>query len=462
MHAQRISLAFPLLMLLGCQTIGGESMPTLTRTGEVKDVIILESVEPASITVNAGDEIRWINKRQGAVRVIFLNPMTENLACQRNFGGIMGFGTKRNEYSTKLRPNKTASVCFREAGEVKYVVRAESSGSSGLQNMAGTISVGPEYQARRPGGNKTEAAVADSKRQRLADELAVAQGQLANRDASLASLRSQLDQSLAAQSDKDEAYSNISTRLAIADSERQRMVDDLAAAHGQLANRDASLAGLRSQLDQSLAAQSDKDEAYSNMSTRLAIADRDRQRLADELAIAREQLADLDGSLVGLRSQLEQHKSSLANAEKDLLKALQPEISKGTVLVQQSDQALTINLASSLLFDPGQDRMKADATDALKRVGTVLKDFPEKQVHVAGYTDNLAIKGGLQQKFHSNKELSDARAHGAAQVLRDGGVTANLWADGYGDSNPIASNTTAIGRAKNRRVEIIVAVKAED
>ena len=406
MHAQRISLAFPLLMLLGCQTIGGESMPTLTRTGEVKDVIILESVEPASITVNAGDEIRWINKRQGAVRVIFLNPMTENLACQRNFGGVMGFGTKRNEYSTKLRPNKTASVCFREAGEVKYVVRAESSGSSGLQNMAGTISVGPEYQARRPGGNKTEAAVADSKRQRLADELAVAQGQLANRDASLASLRSQLDQSLAAQSDKD--------------------------------------------------------EAYSNMSTRLAIADRDRQRLADDLAIAQEQLADPAGSLVGLRSQLEQHKSSLANAEKDLLKALQPEISKGTVLVQQSDQALTINLASSLLFDPGQDRMKAGATDALKRVGTVLKDFPQKQVHVAGYTDNLAIKGGLQQKFHSNKELSDARAHGAAQVLRDGGVTANLWADGYGDSNPIASNTTAIGRAKNRRVEIIVAVKAED
>ena len=132
------------------------------------------------------------------------------------------------------------------------------------------------------------------------------------------------------------------------------------------------------------------------------------------------------------------------------------------MLVQQSDQALTINLASSLLFEPGQDRLNAGATDALKRVGTVLKDFPEKQVHIAGYTDNLAIKGGLQQKFHSNKELSDARANSAAQVLRDGGVTANLWADGYGDSNPIASNTTAIGRAKNRRVEIIVAVKAED
>ena len=53
--------------------------------------------------------------------------------------------------------------------------------------------------------------------------------------------------------------------------------------------------------------------------------------------------------------------------------------------------------------------------------------------------------------------LSDAHANSAAQALRDGGVSVNLWADGYGDSNPIASNATATGRAKNRRVEISVA-----
>ncbi|MDF2756500.1 MAG: uncharacterized protein K0S94_2091, partial [Nitrospira sp.] len=101
MHVKRIILASGLLMLTGCQTIGGESMPTLTRTGEVKDVVIRDVVEPTSLTVNPGDEVRWINKRQGTVRVIFLNPMTENLACQRHFGGMMGFGTKRNEYSAK-------------------------------------------------------------------------------------------------------------------------------------------------------------------------------------------------------------------------------------------------------------------------------------------------------------------------------------------------------------------------
>jgi plastocyanin len=156
MDVQRIIFGSALLMLAGCQTIGGESMPTLTRTGEVKDVIIRDGVEPTSVTVNRGDEVRWINKRQGTVRVVFLPPITENLTCQRNFGGPMGFGTKRNEYSAKLGSNETASVCFRDAGEVKYVVRAESTRDSGEQNMAGTISVGSEDLARRPAGKPVE------------------------------------------------------------------------------------------------------------------------------------------------------------------------------------------------------------------------------------------------------------------------------------------------------------------
>ena len=148
MKGQRIILGSALLMLAGCQTIGGESMPTLTRTGEVKDIIIRDDVAPTSVSANPGDEIRWINKRQGEVRVIFLNPVTENLSCQRNFGGPMGFGTKRNEYTAKLGSNETASVCFRDTGDVKYVVRAASNDPVGETNIAGTISVGGRGMAR--------------------------------------------------------------------------------------------------------------------------------------------------------------------------------------------------------------------------------------------------------------------------------------------------------------------------
>jgi plastocyanin len=225
MHAQRIILGTALLMLTGCQAIGGEGMPTLTRTGEVKDVIIRENVDPATLTVTAGDEIRWINKRQAAVRVIFLTPMTENLTCQRNFGGVLGFGTKRNQYSAKLRPNKTASVCFRESGEVKYVVRAESTDFSGEQNLAGTISIGHQDQARRPGSPDTSAqlAAADTDRRRLSKDLAAAEGKVADRDATVAGLQTRLDQSLAAQSEKDQSLSDLSSRFAAADRDRQRL-----------------------------------------------------------------------------------------------------------------------------------------------------------------------------------------------------------------------------------------------
>ena len=197
-------------------------------------------------------------------------------------------------------------------------------------------------------------------------------------------------------------------------------------------------------------------KATDDNAARLAALEKERQRLADELAAAQRQNGALTSRVSDLEGQVNQSKGGLAQAEKDLLKALQPEISKGTVSVNQSGDALTINLASSLLFDSGQDQLKVGGTDALKRVGGVLKDFPDKQVHVAGYTDNVAIAGALQKKFPSNKELSDARAYSAARALRDGGVNTNLSAAGHGDSNPIASNNTADGRAKNRRVEVVV------
>ena len=247
-------------------------------------------------------------------------------------------------------------------------------------------------------------------------------------------------------------------RLAALERERQRLADELEAARRQngalsnrvgelerqLADRDHEIAHLRSGTGDHEALSSQLSAAKGDLSQ----SQSEKDRLAAELAAAKQRLADLEG-------QLDQSKHSLSQAERDLLKALRPEISKGTVSVNQAGDGLTINLASSLLFDSGQDQLKEGGADALKRVGTVLKDFPEKSVHVAGYTDNVAIKGALAKKFPSNKELSDARAESAAGALRDGGV-ANLTAAGHGENDPVASNNTAAGRAKNRRVEVVV------
>lgn len=88
----------------------------------------------------------------------------------------------------------------------------------------------------------------------------------------------------------------------------------------------------------------------------------------------------------------------------------------------------------------------------MKRVKGLLKDFSEKSVDVAGYRDNVAMKGVPAKKCSPNKELPDARAESAANGLRD--IVA--WAAGHGGSDPDASSNTAPGRAKNRRVEVIV------
>lgn len=257
----------------------------------------------------------------------------------------------------------------------------------------------------------------------------------------------------------DNASKDAAARLAALEKERQRLADELAAAQKQNGAFNSRVSDLERQLAAAKQRNADLEAQLAAMGGMAG----DKNKLAAELAAARQRIADLEKQLADcetrvadLRSQLDQSKGSLAKAERDLIKALQPEISKGTVSVQQSGDALTINLASSLLYDSGQDQLKAGGTDALKRVGNVLKDFPEKQVHVAGYTDNVAIKGPLQKKFPTNKELSDARAKSAAEALKDGGVSSNLSTAGHGDSNPIASNNTAEGRAKNRRVEVIV------
>ncbi|HEX5647473.1 MAG TPA: hypothetical protein VFX56_10915, partial [Nitrospira sp.] len=205
-----------------------------------------------------------------------------------------------------------------------------------------------------------------------------------------------------------DASQEMEARLAALERDRQRLADELEALrkqNGALGNRVSELERQLADRDREIAALRTGSGDQAKLASQLSAAQGDlsrsqgeRDRLAAELAAAKQRIAELEG-------QLDQSKGNLAKAERDLLKALRPEISKGTVSVNQAGDALTINLASSLLFDSGQDQLKVGGTDALKRVGTVLKDFPEKSVHVAGYTDNVAIKSALKKKYPTNQAL---------------------------------------------------------
>lgn len=136
-----------LFTLAACEHTGmwRDGMPTVTRTGEVKDIIIRDdTVSPEIVTANPGDEIRWINNRQGDARVIFLLPVEGQLSCQRGFGGLMSanWNAFKNQYTAKLGVNGSASVCFKSPSEIKYVVRANSNLSSREDNIPGAINIG--------------------------------------------------------------------------------------------------------------------------------------------------------------------------------------------------------------------------------------------------------------------------------------------------------------------------------
>ena len=126
-------LGVALLFVLGCQ-----GMPTVTRTGDVKDIIIGDELSSREIAVNTGDEVRWINKRTQPVRVIFLDAVLDKqLSCKNNVGGWM---TPRD--TAQLGRNETASVCFRDPGYFRYIVRMESAKTTGDINIQGVIKVG--------------------------------------------------------------------------------------------------------------------------------------------------------------------------------------------------------------------------------------------------------------------------------------------------------------------------------
>ena len=126
-------LGIAVVLVLGCQ-----GMPTVTRTGDVKDVTIGDSLTSGDIAVNPGDEVRWVNKRTAPVRVVLIDPVPDKLlSCKNNFGGLM---TPRD--TAKLATNETASICFRDAGTFRYTLRMESARTAGELNGPGVVKVG--------------------------------------------------------------------------------------------------------------------------------------------------------------------------------------------------------------------------------------------------------------------------------------------------------------------------------
>ncbi len=116
---------------------------------------------------------------------------------------------------------------------------------------------------------------------------------------------------------------------------------------------------------------------------------------------------------------------------------------------------ITVTLPNAILFDPGKATLKGSTNKELDHIYSVLKaKYPGRHIEVAGHTDSDPIK---KSSWKDNLELSSQRAMAVARYLMQKGVAENkISATGYGEGRPKGSNSTAAGKQKNRRVEIVV------
>lgn len=151
-------------------------------------------------------------------------------------------------------------------------------------------------------------------------------------------------------------------------------------------------------------------------------------------------------------SMLSQGHDSMLLVEKQLQQAAQPEIDSGVIAIHESPDGLVISLQEAGFFNSGDAAVRSSALPVLDRIAVLL---PDVGLRVEGHTDDLPIH---TLQFASNWELSSSRASSIARLLL---THPNVRAEqisvaGYAEFHPVASNATPEGRARNRRVDIVL------
>jgi len=150
---------------------------------------------------------------------------------------------------------------------------------------------------------------------------------------------------------------------------------------------------------------------------------------------------------------LRKEKEQMGKLAQDLLSTLAPLVKEGKVRVTQNSRGVSVEINASVLFDPGDARLTSASVEALRAVAGLLKDDAHK-VQVEGHSDNQPISNA---HFPSNWELSAVRASSVVRLFIDAGVAPErLTAVGFSANEPVASNATPEGRARNRRVAVTI------
>jgi chemotaxis protein MotB len=191
----------------------------------------------------------------------------------------------------------------------------------------------------------------------------------------------------------------------------------------------------------------ENDAKIKDLTTKLEGAEAERAALAtakDELS---KNVASKDEELSKLKGTYDQLQTQLKG-----------ELKSGDVRLTEAGGKLRVDLVDKVLFNSGEAQVSKRGESLLMKVGTILAGIADKQIFVSGHTDNTPVGEKKLAQFPTNWELSVARATNVVRFLQDKAQVPGdrLTASGYGEFHPVASNKSASGRARNRRIEILL------
>lgn len=149
---------------------------------------------------------------------------------------------------------------------------------------------------------------------------------------------------------------------------------------------------------------------------------------------------------------------AVKSVQKKIEQALQQQIEAQEIKLEEIEGKLKVTFVDKILFSTGSASINDKGQETLLSVANSLQDNPNQSIQVEGHTDNVPIRGTLEQRFPTNWELSVARATAVVRFLQEQGLLepSRLMACGYSYYRPVASNDTEEGRSQNRRIEIIL------